>query len=247
VASLDGPSKARGFSRVWETLSTAVVLVAAVAVTFVAIQQWRGSRMTVARRAGAIEPPIPTQPISLTGLPSLGSKSAPVVLMVFSDFQCPFCRAFAEDRLAALRLDYIDRGRLRIVFRHWPLGMHANARPAARVAICAADQQKFWKMHDELFANPNDLGPGGLTARAAAAGLDQGRLAACLVDPRTEATLTRDRVLGQQLQLTSTPSSLVGLLDSAQRLDPRKWIIGAPDVTVFRTVLEALSPAPNHR
>ena len=82
----------------------------------------------------------------------LGDSTAPVWVIIASDFQCPFCKQWGEESLARVVKDYVNTGRARVAFLNMPLGMHANAVTAAEAAMCAAVQNKFWPMHDALFA-----------------------------------------------------------------------------------------------
>src|SRR2546425_3089506 len=102
---------------------------------------------------GAIAPRGPVR-TSVADAPSLGRADAPVTLVEFSDFQCPFCGRFFATTLPALKKDYIDTGKLRYVFRDFPLDqLHPHARMAAAAAHCAGEQGKYWDMHDVLFQN----------------------------------------------------------------------------------------------
>ncbi len=89
---------------------------------------------------------------NLDGLPSKGSDGAKITLVEFSDFQCPFCARFFSETLSQLTTDYIDTGKVRLVYAHFPLiSIHPNAQKAAEAASCAAEQGKFWEMHDLMF------------------------------------------------------------------------------------------------
>ncbi len=102
----------------------------------------------------------PTQPapsiiaVSLDDDPAKGSPDAPVTIVEFSDFQCPFCSRFFEQTLPQLEKNYIETGKVRLVFKDFPLdNLHPNARPAHIAAECADEQGMFWQYHDVLFEN----------------------------------------------------------------------------------------------
>jgi protein-disulfide isomerase len=96
--------------------------------------------------------------VSLSGHPMLGHTGAPLTPIEFSDYQCPYCRRFFGTTLAALKAEYIDTGKLRYVFRNFPIDrIHPFARKAAEAAHCAGDQGQYWEMHDRLFHNPKAL------------------------------------------------------------------------------------------
>lgn len=90
----------------------------------------------------------------------LGDENAPVVMIEFSDFQCPFCRSFWRDTLPLIKSEYIDTGKVRFVYRDFPLGFHQGAMPAAQAAECAREQDKFWEMHDKIFIEQEKQGTG---------------------------------------------------------------------------------------
>ena len=82
----------------------------------------------------------------------LGLASAPVTIIEYSDFQCPFCRTFFDQTYVQLKKEYIDNGVARLVYRHFPLGFHPAAQKSAEAVECANEQGKFWEMHDAIFA-----------------------------------------------------------------------------------------------
>lgn len=84
-------------------------------------------------------------------LPRLGQESAPVTIVEFADFECPFCKAYFNDTFAQIKKDYIDTGKVKYYYRHFPLSFHPLAQPFANAAECANDQGKFWEMHDKIF------------------------------------------------------------------------------------------------
>jgi protein-disulfide isomerase len=106
---------------------------------------------------GSALPEIKGRVVSLEEAPLKGSPSAPVGVIIYSDFECPFCGAFARDFLPEVSRKYLDAGRVFLAFKHLPLPLHRNARLAARAADCAVRQNKFWLMHDYLFASAEPL------------------------------------------------------------------------------------------
>ncbi|HTP56956.1 MAG TPA: DsbA family protein [Candidatus Paceibacterota bacterium] len=95
-----------------------------------------------------------------TGDPVLGNADAKVTIVEFSDFQCPYCRQFYVDTFAQLKKDYIDTGKVRLVYRDFPLtSLHPSARPAALAGACAQEQGKFWEFHDTVFSEQQKQEP----------------------------------------------------------------------------------------
>src|SRR6266849_1457871 len=100
---------------------------------------------------------LPTAPINVTGEPFKGAANAKVALIEFSDFQCPFCGRYDKDTYPQLLKDYVDTGKVKYVWRDYPLDFHRNAEKAAEAARCAGEQGRFWEMHDRLFANQQTI------------------------------------------------------------------------------------------
>lgn len=138
-----------------------------------------------------------------------GAEKAAITIEEFADFQCPPCGGLSAV-LHKLEQDY--HGRLRILFRHFPLQNHQRARPAARAAEAAGLQGKFWEMHDMLYKNRTTWGnptadiQALFTAYATTLGLDLARFTADLDKPETEARITADQDRGKSLGVSSTPT-----------------------------------------
>ncbi len=145
------------------------------------------------------------QKIDITGAPVQGKADAPVTLVVFSDFECPWCGKLKPvlDQLLANNKD-----KLRIVFKHMPLQMHPQAEPAALAAIAAQKQGKFWEMHDALFAITNWT-PNMIDETALKIGLNMEKFRADLGNQETQMQLGKDRTDAQLADVTSTPSLFV--------------------------------------
>jgi len=164
-----------------------------------------------------------------------GSATAPVTIYEMSDFQCPWCGRFARETMPTLEREYVATGKVRIIFVNFPLPMHANAAPAAELAMCAAKQGKFWPMHDQLFRTQDRWEglrePGAFfLGLGDSVGADRDQLVACV---RTAAT--RDLVR----------SDAEGAARSGARSTPTFWIegglmTGAQPIEVFRTVLDSI-------
>ena len=144
--------------------------------------------------------------ITTAGSPSIGPDKAPVTLIEFSDFQCPFCYKAAAE-LAAVVKAYPTQ--VRLVFREYPLESHSQAALAAAAAIAAHKQGKFWQLHDAMFAHRNELSKANITAFAAKAGLDMKRFEADWASKETAATVARDIQDGDRAGVDGTPTVYV--------------------------------------
>jgi protein-disulfide isomerase len=160
------------------------------AITDAIVQQHRSNRRTAfvhelrekARVRILLDPPRVVIPEADT--PYLGPKEAPVTIVEFSDFQCPYC-AQALPIVRQVREEYGDR--VRLVFRDFPLSIHANAAKDAEAGACAREQGHFWEMHDRLFADQQHQGVDDLKASAKAMGLDTQAFDTCLDSNRYQA------------------------------------------------------------
>ncbi len=149
---------------------------------------------------------------------TLGSSSAPVKLVEFADYTCPYCGEWAAQVQPRLVQDYVNTGKLQIVFYEFPLGSegeHKWAFLAARAARCAGEQGKFWEMHDKLFGSQSQWTFAATApvktfeGLAASLGLDGGKFNACLESDRYADAVTASHVLGEQLGVDSTPTIII--------------------------------------
>ena len=151
--------------------------------------------------------------------PSLGSSSAPVTIVEFSDFQCPFCRSVAPT-LKQVREKYGDK--VRVVWKDFPLTqIHPDAFKAAEAAHCAGDQGKFWEYHDRLFANQQALQPDSLKSYASALGLDTAAFNSCLDSSKHGPRVSEGVAQGTRLGVNSTPTLYINgrMISGAQPLE----------------------------
>lgn len=144
--------------------------------------------------------------IDTAGSPFLGSVDAPVELVEFSDFECPFCKT-ADQLLADVLLEYPEK--VKIVFKHFPLAIHKNARSAAMAAIAAHQQGKFWQYHDLLFENSKALRYDKFLAFATELQLDMTRFNNDLVSAEVRQKLEKDIKDGQDAGVTGTPAIFI--------------------------------------
>lgn len=159
--------------------------------------------------------------VPFTGSPMLGEESAPVTVVIFSDFECPFCGDFTRNSGDTIN-ELVASGTIRVVFKQYPLSIHPNALDAAQASMCAYRQEKFWEYHDMLFQNQRALAREDLLSHAQTLGLDAERFESCLVEGKELSTVEIDRTLGSRLGVTGTPTfffngrRVVGLLSSEQ-------------------------------
>lgn len=143
------------------------------------------------------------------GEEALGRADAPITVVEFTDYQCPYCRAFQASTWPRLKRTYVDTGKVRFVVRDLPLKFHTAAQPAAEVAHCAAEQGKFWPMHNALLSNMS-LDDRSVLGRADELGLDVSSLRSCVTDHKYEAAIARNAAQAASLGVTGTPTFIIG-------------------------------------
>lgn len=143
--------------------------------------------------------------VAATG-PAKGPANAPVTIVEFSDFQCPFCSRLTPT-LKAIEEKYGDK--VRIVFRQYPLPFHQNAQKAAEASLCANEQGKFWQMHDAMFANQQALEVAQLKAKAAELGLNAEQFNQCIDSGKHAAAIQADMKEGSAAGVSGTPAMFV--------------------------------------
>jgi predicted DsbA family dithiol-disulfide isomerase len=135
-----------------------------------------------------------------------GPATAPVTIVEFSDFECPFCKRVLAT-LDQIEEKYGDK--VRVVYRHYPLSSHANAQKAAEASLCAADQGKFWEMHDLLFNEQQKLAVADLKEKATRLGLDGAKFDECLDSNRHAEAVQADARAGDAAGVSGTPAFFV--------------------------------------
>ena len=183
--------------------------------------------------------------LSVKGHPSRGSGDAKLTLIEFSDYQCPFCGRYFRETLPQIEQDYVKTGRVRYVFRNFPLeAIHKEALKAAEAANCAGEQGRYWEMHDRLFANQGALAPAELPGHARALGLDAPRFQQCLDTQKYAAAIRQDMSEAQQAGVRGTPSFFIGLTGpDGSSVRAVKVITGAHPYAAFKEALDSLLSA----
>ena len=149
-------------------------------------------------------------PFAVVGDPSLGSSSAPVTIVEFSDFECPYCRMFHDEILPKLRVNYIDRGLVRFVHKDLPLHFHSNAEKASELARCSAADGNYWKSYEALFSSQDCLTCKGPDEILAGKNLKTPAVEACLSSKREQKAVAFDITLAKSLSINGTPTFVIG-------------------------------------
>ena len=189
--------------------------------------------------AAPAEPPLPAE-VATAGAPAKGATTAPITLVEFSDFQCPFCGRHFRDTYGQLDREYIATGKVRYVFRHLPLErIHPQAFKASEAAECAGAQSKFWEMHDVLFANQQALMPPDLARHAQGLKLDAATFNACLAG-QTAARIRQDMTLAVEAGVRATPTFIVGTTLPDGRVKVVRRLSGALPFATFKGAIDSL-------
>jgi protein-disulfide isomerase len=183
--------------------------------------------------------PLPAEPIAVHGAATKGNPGAPMVLMEYSDFECPYCGSFARDTLPNIDRQYFATGKVLFVYRHITPPTHRRAVPAAVAANCAGRQGKYWEMHDRLYANQTELDDASLSAHASAVGIDAAAFKACQADPAIADEIARDTAEARRLRISGTPAFFVGEMQPDGRVKVTGSLRGAVPLADLQTVLDA--------
>lgn len=168
--------------------------------------------------------------------PSLGDPDAPVTIIQYADFQCVYCRMFALDIQPDLVKEFVETGRARIEWRHFPIFGEFSTQ-AAHAAACAHEQGAFWEYHDALYEKVGKLSAGAknvdtLVEIAGSVGLDTSSFRACVVEERYAEQISADFQSGREHGIVGTPSFLVN----------GRLLIGAHPMETWRRVIELVDP-----
>lgn len=174
--------------------------------------------------------------------PSLGRPTAPVTIVEFSDYQCPYCGQFFRETLPPLVAEYVKSGRVRFVYRDFPISsLHPRAFKAAEAALCAGDQQRYWEYHDALFQNQLSLEETELVQRALTLKLDTTVFNRCLNSGQYSNAIKRSLVEGERAGVDGTPLFFIGKMDpGTTNVRIVRVIQGAKPYAEFKEAIEEL-------
>lgn len=168
----------------------------------------------------------------------LGATTAPVWMLVISDFQCPYCKTWHDNSFAEIKKNYVDTGKLRVAYVNFPLRIHPNAIPAANAAMCASAQGKFWETQDKIFnsqekwkdaSNPSAF----FDSLAVSTGVDAAKQKACSSGGKMKALVDADLERYSRVGVQSTPTFYIG----------SRILLGAQPTPEFRRVIDSVLAA----
>lgn len=196
----------------------------------------------------APQPAAPTiTKVSISDNPMIGVKDAKVTLIEFSDYECPFCKRHFDQVYPTIKKDYIDSGKVKLVYRNYPLPFHdPMATYEAQAALCARDQggdATYFKIHDEMFkqttSNGNGLTKEKVRQIAQDLGLNGDNLASCADGSKYKDKIAKDIADGSAAGVSGTPSFFIGKSDSSGTITGQ-IIVGAQPYSAFQAVIDPL-------
>jgi len=198
-------------------------------------------RQTLEKMQSGQQAPAPDDKVSYKLSPggfSLGDAKAPLVVVEYTDFQCPFCQQFHNTAFAQIKANYIDTGKVRFISRDFPLDFHENARRAATAGRCAAEQGKFWEMRHVMIVNADQLKPDNLMSYAAQVKMDVPKFKSCLDSDKFKAQIDQDVAEGGVAGIQGTPSFVIGHLENDKLQGVR--LVGAQPYAQFDAKIQEM-------
>jgi protein-disulfide isomerase len=167
---------------------------------------------------------------------SVGKENAPLVLVEYTDYQCPFCQRYHNDSFAQIKTNFIDTGKIRYISRDFPLPFHENARRSATAARCAAEQGKFWELRHTMIVNANQLQADKLGGYAQSASMDVPKFQACVDSDKYRAAIDKDIAEGSAAGVNGTPSFVLGRIENGKLQGVR--MVGAMPYAQFEAKIQ---------
>jgi protein-disulfide isomerase len=197
-------------------------------------------RAATGGRFGA--PSLVNSSFDLSGAPSNGQSTAPVTIVEISDYHCPFCRRHVQQTQPRLYSEFVEQGKARHVFIHYPIAqLHPDAYRSHEAASCAADQGKFWDLHAKLFEAPAKTSE-ELTRLAERAGLDMTTFRACFESGQHAAEIKKSVARIQALNINGTPMFLIGRTpDGTEPMKVARVVEGAQPFEAFKAAIEEVA------
>jgi protein-disulfide isomerase len=211
------------------------------------LQQAMGPRPAPAAAAGAAMPAAGVQPMTIAGRPSKGSPRARVTVVEYSDYECPYCGQYVAQVYPQIDRDYIKTNKIQYVFKNLPIEqLHRQSFKAHVAAACAGDQQRYWDMHDRLFADQRNLSLDRFVELASMLNLDPVAFRACVESTKHEAMIREDINEARSGGVGGTPVFVLAYTDpKGQTITPARVIVGAQPFEAFKEAIDALLAQAN--
>lgn len=172
---------------------------------------------------------------------AIGSKDAPLTMIEYTDYQCPYCRKFHTETFEEIKKNYIDTGKLRYISRDFPLDMHENAKGAALAAHCADEQGKFWELRHVMITNSAQLKSENIDKYANDLGMDMNKFTACTSSDKYKVSVDQSMAQGQSIGISGTPSFVLGRT-TPDKIDGARMVGAVPYATFDLRMKDLLAP-----
>jgi len=205
------------------------------------INELKQIRQTLEKMQSPQAAPAPDDKVSYKFSPggfSMGDTKAPLVMVEYTDLQCPFCQQFHNTAFAQIKANYIDTGKVRFVSRDFPLDFHENARRAATAGRCAAEQGKYWEMRHVMIVNAEQLKAENLASYAGQVKMDVAKFRSCLDSDKFKAQIDQDIAEGGVAGVQGTPSFVLGYLENDKLQGVR--LVGAMPYAQFDAKIQEM-------
>ena len=191
------------------------------------------------------KPPKPFEPspLSINGAPFIGKPDAPVTMVEFTDYQCPYCKRHATATLPQIVKDYVDTGKVKYVLRDFPLKqIHSNAARLSEAVLCAGDQNKAWEMHDRIFSEAKSPDPNKLSKEIKALKLNAKEFDGCMKSAKYAQMVDDSLKEGSKLGISGTPGFFLGKTDLKDpgKIMATEKIVGAVPFAKFKESIDKL-------
>ena len=220
--------------------ATILLIVVALLVGGITIRDRVAPPRTAGTRAPRPEPPVPSAPLAIGSAPTRGDKNAKLALILFSEFECPYCAKTTREVLPLLDREYLRTGKALLVWKHYPLTTHAFARKAAEASECANRQGRFWAFHDWAFQHQKELSEANILAQAKSLSLDTAAFGRCL-SGEAAAMVEADITLGDAISLAGTPLWIIGAIQPDGHVKASHRLNGAKPYVDIQEILDKLA------
>lgn len=209
------------------------------------LSELKGIRAALEKMSAPAPAAQPQEPVSdkvTMAMPAnaytIGKADAPLVLIEYTDLQCPFCQQFHNTAYAQIKANYIDTGKIRFISRDFPLDFHENARRGANAARCAAEQGKFWEMRHAMIVNASQLQQDKLAGYAANIKMDVAKFQSCIAADKFKAAIDKDIAEGVAAGVSGTPSFVIGRVEDGKLQGVR--LVGAMPYEQFDAKIQEM-------
>jgi protein-disulfide isomerase len=211
------------------------------------LEQAMGPRPAAAGAGSGAVPSGVVSALTVAGRPSKGSPKAKLTLIEYADYECPYCAKYGTEVYSQIDRDYIKSNKVQYVFKNYPIAqLHPASFKAHVAAACAGDQQRYWEMHDKLYADQRNFTLERFTEHADALRMDLPAFRACMDSSRHDALINADVAEAQSGGVQGTPVFVLALTDpNGKTVTPARVLVGAQPYEAFKEAIDAMLAQAN--